>query len=97
MITLSGTERVIAEKIMSGVEKPYATDMNAAMEVVGKILERRWWIFDIRSVSHGEGMVWFCDTLDSKPKDMQARFKSLGELPRAICEAALKTIDETKG
>lgn len=74
-----------------GYEVPlYSSDMGQAMMVVARLLEEKWWMFDLRSSAPGKGMVWFCDSLDTSPRDMSARFESLGELPKAICLAALK-------
>ena len=71
----------------------YSTDMRAAFEVVGKMLEREWWMFDLRSVSPGEGVVDFCNTINpALTRDSASRFKTVDEVPAAICNAALKAI-----
>jgi hypothetical protein len=100
MIGLEELDVQIAEKVMGCIHeergtcfkhKAYSTDIAAAMEVVAKILEEKYWMFDMRSSSPGVGMVWFCETIGPEP-GQDARFSTLAELPRAICEAALKTV-----
>jgi len=102
MIGLEELDVQIAEKVMGCIHeergtcfkhKAYSADIAAAMEVVAKILEKKYWMFDMRSSNPGQGMVWFCDTISSGPQpSMDARFSNMAELPRAICEAALKTL-----
>lgn len=78
-----------------GGETPlYSSTIERAMEVVGKLLEEKYWMFDLLSTSPGSGMVWFSDTLGRTSQDMGARFASLEELPQAICFAALKKFGE---